>query len=648
MLSACVGTLDSGNPDDMLSVKRDSSSLIFAGVEAVVPISHNKIEVYFYPAKGGSEKYSYKVYYGGEPIPQVTASDVLNTDYRGLLRFTLTGLYPAKEYIIRVDVEDQETREYTKTNNTLSASTFPNKVADFFGITNVSNLPGIDGVDSLKVRWMHAECIDALRCDQATDPIGYEVILLDRTNMGLNPSSFNNRDLTQSDGRYVKSVTFSSSSNLNETVVRGLRGDTEYYVLVRAIHKGTIDDINNIKLRSELNNNYMQIKTFSNELSSIDFDDESFKLTNLGGEIGLTSVNVNWEPAIGVFDHYRVFYAPKTAGLTPADINQCKQVLLETDNQASTVLCSKVHYTSAEKVTTGLLRNKDYDFILVICLTNSCESGSRYVSPMKTVRVAPEEPVFGGITAIVEATSLEEFGQLKLTFEPVDHSISYIDGYIVEYKGNTDVLAGRDYEVFNVNDSSYVDGNLSLLPYDVEKARHLIVEGVNYNTSDAYCFRIFPFIYEDDGTRAKYENQNWKCLVSPQYKAPNQYQFKGLRNVMTQDMQITLRWEVPTTGVFAEYELYFINSSENLPLFGTAPEELDNWSTAPTSKYDRITLQPWQTEITFDGFQPGDTYQFGILTNYNTESGKLRSETNSNVLTCTFQSEMNNMCVGGY
>jgi hypothetical protein len=101
------------------------------GVQSLVPISHDKMEVYFYPATGGTEKYSYKIFYGGNPIPAVTSSDVLNTDYRGILKYTLHGLDPSKEYIIRIDVEDQITSKYTKTSNSLSAKTFSNKVAEF-------------------------------------------------------------------------------------------------------------------------------------------------------------------------------------------------------------------------------------------------------------------------------------------------------------------------------------------------------------------------------------------------------------------------------------------------------------------------------------------------------------------------------------
>ena len=645
---SCVGTIDSSALDTSITTKKESSSLVFNGVEELRSISHNKIEVYFYPAKGGSEKYSYKIYYGGNPLPQVTSSDVLNTDYRGMLRFTLNELDSAKNYIIRVDVEDQVTLEYTKTIQSLSVKTFSNKVVDFFGISNVSNVSGVDGIDSIKVRWTHAECVDALRCDQDLDPTSYEIILLDRTNKGLSPADFENRDLTQSDGRYVKVIQYSSSTNTNETVVRGLVGNTEYYVLVRAIHKGTIDDLSYPQLRSELNRNYLQIKTLNNDLANIDFETDALDLKNLEGEFSLTSVSAKWQEAVGVFDHYRLYYAPSTAGLNSGNLtSNCKQDLDVGDNQSTTILCKKVIYSESEAITTGLMRNQDYDFILVLCLDTACSGDKRIVSDSQTIKVAPEDPVFGGITSIEQASNINDFGTLKLNFEPVDTSVTYIDGYVVEYKENPAIEVDLLYEVLDVNDSSYVDGNISLLPYNPETANSLIVNGISYYESKDYCFKVYPFIFNEDGTRAVFENDNWKCINTPEYLVPSQLEFKGLRNVISQGTQVTLRWELPTNGVYEEFELYYVDYSSSSLVFATALQELDDWTNIGSS-FGRITLAPGQTEITLSGFNNNSSFEFGILSNYNSTQGKLRSENNQNIVRCSFVEGQNIQCAGGY
>jgi len=641
---SCVGTIEEASKDKTLTQKVDKSSVIFQGVETLVSVSHNKIEVYFYPAKGGSGKFTYKIYYGGEPLPRVTSSDVLNTDYRGLLRYTLTGLDPAKDYIIRVDVQDQISGDVTNTDKTLTESTYSNKVSDFYGISEISNLAGVDGIDSIKVRWTHAECYNPLRCDQGFDPERYEVIVLDKTNKGLTPADFNNRDLSVIDGRIVKTINYDNSANT--TVIRGLSGSSDYYVVVRSIHIDSLEDINAPKLRGERNNSYLQIKTLDDKLSSINFDTSSLVLSKLSGDNSRNSLKAEWTSAVGVFDHYRLFYVSDLTNLNSGNIpDNCQSTFMSGDDARTTILCKKVGFSQSSIVTTDLLQETNYQFMLVLCQNVECSAGNRIIADKAELATDLIRPEFGGLTDIKEASKLSDINSFKLQFSPIDTSDTYIDGYVIEYKNNADPSLSADYEVFTEDDPSHTDGNIFYEEFDIDSSSSIKVVGIQYYTTETYCFRIFPYVFDAYNNRVVYENNNWKCASSPEYQEPTEIAFRGLRATITQSDQVTLRWELPTYGIYEEFELYYVNNSSGLDLFGSIPTDLDSNTSL---NYGRFIISPGQTEITLSGFINADSYKFGILTNFNSSQGKLRSEESENIVSCDFTIDQSVDCTGGY
>lgn len=643
LLSSCIGVVEDGIKSSAISTKYNSSTLRFDGVQEVIGISHNKMEVYFFPAEGGSGKYTYKIYYGGEPIPQVVSSDVLNIDYTNKLRFTLTGLQEARNYIVRVDVEDQITHEVTTTTNTLSDSTYDTKVADFYGISHVSNLSGIDGLDSIRVRWTHAECIDAMRCDQDSDPKAYEIILLDQTNMGLNPSSFDEIDFGPEDGRIVKQIPYSTSNNENEALIRGLRSNTMYYVLVRAIHQASIDDINNMRLRGESNHSYLTIMTLNDDLSEVDYDTDSLEIQRLSGTDATTGIKALWKAAIGVFDHYRLYYAPEGAGLSSSLPSECKSVLSPVDDPNLTKLCKEVNYSEVDTIVAGLLPQTNYEFILVVCATGTCNDGERIVGNLKTGTTVASPPTFGGISLIGKATDISEFGSLNLIFNGVDPSVTYIDGYVVGFKSDPSNEVIDYIEITSAPQSGLTD--LYVEPYDPFTADSIRVRGVEYYSNETYCFKVFPFVYNAYGNRDFFENEKWECINNPDYVAPTQVEFPGLKTTRTEGRQVTLRWDAPMSGVYENYELYYVNTADGALSFSAAMDALDS---GDNSTYGRIVLNASEgIEITLTDFGEGESYSFGILTVYNSTQGKLRSEANLNIVTCTFSEGNNIDCNGG-
>lgn len=651
-LVSCVGTVEDVAKDKTITEEVETSDVQFAGVDSLRAISHDKIEVYFNPAEGGSGKYSYKIFYGGNPTPAVTASDVLNTDDNGKLMFTLVDLDSAKNYIIRVDVADQVTGNYTRTTEVLRSTTFSNRVASFLGISQVSNLSGVDGVDSIRVRWIHAECIDSLFCNQDSDPVSYEIILLDRS-QGLTIASVDDRSILPSEGRLVKIVNYDDS--INESVVRGLKSDTEYYVFVRAIHKASIDDINQVNLRGESNRRYIKIKTLSSDQGNIDFDTNSVLVENFSGEDSVNSLKISWDAAQGVFDHYRVYYAHEDASLNAASLtDSCKQSFASGDNLRTTILCKKVLFSEDETQITGLLAQEDYDILLVLCQTTSCESDDRIIAELRSRNVSGGAPVFSGISSVETVSDVNKLDALRINYVPLNVADVYFDGYKIEFKDDSSISENEpDCEILLDNNPGCGVGNIFYESYNYLSASSIIIRGIEYyDSTKTYCFRMFPFIFDADGTKVEYKNDNWQCVTNLVYSTPTNLQFKGLRSTTTQDGQVTLRWDLPSQGLYEKLELYYSKSTSNQPLFGTMPGDLDrdgrnSVSDGVNVNYGRIIIDPQQTSITLTDIPDGHIYSFGILSTYNSVNGSIRSEINTNIVTCTFDDSMQRDCTGG-
>ncbi len=97
-LSGCVGQIEDTKKDTTVSDRKNPGSVVsFQGIDAVVPISNSKVEVYFYQATGGSGKYSYQVYVGDDPTPRSGIEDTLERDYLGRFRMMITGLSQGTE-----------------------------------------------------------------------------------------------------------------------------------------------------------------------------------------------------------------------------------------------------------------------------------------------------------------------------------------------------------------------------------------------------------------------------------------------------------------------------------------------------------------------------------------------------------------------
>ncbi len=186
------------------------------GIHSAVPTANDKIEVYFYPAKGGSQQYSYQIYVGNQPDPVSVSEEVLEKDYRGLFRYTLNGLSIGTQYSIKVDVKDVKSGLVESTKVSKAVYTFNNYVADFSGISSVTNASGVQALDSINVRWAHAAVPGGI-FNNGDKPETYEIIIVDSTK--LTPDAFDDSTIGPSDGRITRTIQYDPL--VTETMIAG-------------------------------------------------------------------------------------------------------------------------------------------------------------------------------------------------------------------------------------------------------------------------------------------------------------------------------------------------------------------------------------------------------------------------------------------
>lgn len=634
---SCVGTVESGITKTTKSKKKADDNLNFKGAQQAVAIADDKIDVFFYPAQGGSKKYRYLIYYGGEPDPIEVTSDTLDPkkDYRGLLKYTISDLQRATNYPIQIDVIDDKTDKVTENNKYVDATTFSNLVADFFGVTQVSNVPGIDGMDSIKVRWTHATVDAGNIFGSDKDPEAYEIIVTEADK--LTPGDMDNNSLNQAQGRYIKILDYEST--ITEAVVRGLPSGTRFYVKVRAIHEGSVEDFNKPYLRSELNSNYLELSTLSSDLAEIDFDTTSLELSLGAGAAASSSIQAVWDEANGLFDHYRLYYAEDGVSLNAVTLTEACNGSGQSVND---IYCKKLEYTKSDTMIANLKTSTKYNLILVVCQSIECESGKRILGDTESISTIPKVPSFSGIKTITQAKNINEVGTLYLNFSLPDFDDGFFDGYIIDFKTSSDSAAEYD----EITEEDY-DGNIGAKEYNYLTDSTIQVEGITYDGS-THCFNIYPFLYLSDGSKDKTlrGTGKWKC-INPEVVGPTLSQFQGITEARTTGNDVTISWNNPTSGVYTEYEIFYRKKSGAF-LFEEAIQ--DTTVDYDNEDYERVVINvdadsPNTTIRNLPELAGGGSYKFGMITHYLSADGVIRSEENpSAVFICELEDDEDVIC----
>ena len=625
---SCVGTVEQADLSKTVTEKTEETAVKFQGVQSVKAISHNRIEVFFYPAVSGSGKYIYKIYYGDDLVASVP-SDILVPDYRGYLMYTLSGLERGRDYFIRVTATDQENAVEVDTSLVKSARTFNNIVADFTGLSAVSNLQGVDGKDSIRIRWSHATVL-AGSAGNELNPRNYELILMD-ANKG-SPADLDNQLLTESNGRYLRVIDYNPA--VYESVVRGLPSGTKFYVRVRAIHKTSVDDITQPTLRSEQNSKYLVISTFGDGAADIVFDFDKVVVTSPPGAAALNALEVSWTAAVGLFDHYRLFFA-EDSPLISIDLNSIPD-FCSPAAPVGGIWCRKIAYTDTFTTIGNLLPLKKYNIVLAICLTPGCEKSDPItgvpnilLANLKSGTTSPNMASFKGLKQVTSARRIDEIGKAVLKFEAPDFSNGYFDGLTIAYKQS--INDPSDVPVI-LTDATYT-GSMVVPYFDYRYANEIVIPGIDYSDPQTHCFSVYPFNYKDDGSREEYPNDIWQCMI-PEIKAPTADDFSGLDSaVIGGTNYIQMFWSAPLQGIYDSYEVIARKTTGNFN-FGAAFTELGAGNNS--TNYRRLNVgDPTATGAVLS-MLPDGTYKIGVVTRYtNPVSGtSVVSEFNSSIFSC--------------
>jgi hypothetical protein len=618
LFSSCVGTVqDAASP--LTSIGANPKGLInFTGVYQANPISQDKIEILFYPAVGGSTKFYYTFYVGDKPLPYTVPSETLEADYRGLLKYTVVGLEPAKTYIVKGEAIDQISLDKDSNEVNVTVTTFANLVADFRGISSVNNTPGIDGIDSLNVRWTHASIDYAnITGSAATDPKSYEIVAVDT--LRLTPSDMDNTAKGPADGRHVKIIDYDPL--INEGVIRGLKSNTKYYVRVRTLHKGSVEDLNVPKLRGEKNTNYLSISTLNSDLANIK-NLESLLTSVNPGIAQSSSLVLSWLPITGVYDHLRLLY---TVSPNPLSVEIGAECGVKTDPvppepSEDLINCRKIFGTTLTTIVGNLSRSKTFSFQLVACQDAECSISK--VGPVKTGNTNPTFAGFTGIQSVRIATGVDEISKLFLNIPLPDFSQGDFDGYIVGFKSNN----GDDFT--ELSEIGHI--TMSIDSYNFRTDTTITISGVDYKTGGLYCFSVYPFVYNTDGTKNAQPNGVWKCNT-PEIKTPTKDQFPGITEASATGHDIGLTWEPPAGGVYESFEIY-IRKTPGAFSFSQAKSQIA--SGVPVD-YEQVILPWFMSSYKFTNLIAPVTYKIGMVTRYiYGASDTYHSEDNEKTFVC--------------
>ena len=609
-LYGCVGTVqDAAEP--FTSIAANPKGVInFGGIHQAVPISQDKIELFFYPAIGGTSKYYYTFYVGDKPLPYTVPSETLTADYRGLLKYTVTGLEPAKTYVIKGEAIDQSTLDKDSNTITKTITTFPNLVSDFIGISAVYNTAGIEGIDSINVRWTHARIdYSNITGTASTDPKSYEIVAVDSDR--LTPADMDKPQFLAENGRYVKILDYFPTQN--EAIIRGLKSNTKYYVRVRAIHKNSVDDFNVPRLRGEKNTNYLTIKTLDNNLANI----KKLETLTTAKNPGISQSNsliLSWEPVVGVYDHLRLLY---TAAPNPLYVEIGVTCGVKPENQVS---CRKIFGSTISTIIGNLSTAQPFNFQLVACQDAECSVSKS--GPVITGNTNPTFAGFTGVQSVDIATVMEEVGKLFLRIPLPDFSKGDFDGYVIGFKNNN---ADDFVEISEVGHAS-----MKIESYNHRTDTTIAISGIDYKVGGLYCFSVYPFVYNPDSTKTSQPNAVWKCNT-PEVIAPDVRQFPGFSEASTFGYDLNIFWSAPAGGIYENFEVFM----RTTPGVFSFPEAKAQVASGVPVDYIQVILPWYITKYTFSNLTAPKVYKVGIITRYIFgATDTVRSEDNEQTYVC--------------
>jgi hypothetical protein len=636
-LAGCVGTVQDAATPSSLQIPTGQTTFEYAGLIAARPISHNKIELEFFPAPGGSE-ISYKLYINSASVPVGIDPQSLFTSASGKLLYTVQNLNTNQEYKFKLVAQNIKGNSISKNEAELYARTFDNRVSNFNGVSKVSLVEGQTS-SAIRVDWIAAP-MDGIFTAGPYDTAHYEVSYISEIGGSGN---INNPTYKGTDKDFVL-VPFPTRAqpldNPSSVVIENLAPNTRYFVQVRSINSlfqnyKDIPGLPVIPVSREVNSKVMSIKT-EGAGSLFDFRQDNVILANALALDAFDKINVYWQAGSGSFTGYRIFIR-KYDGTGDANVDDR---LNEASLLSMTTSLSYINVPTADtsRRISGLENGSWYQVKVVLCKTVSCpvaaaDSNAGIISEMRAIKVQPTLAAFGGINSIEPPGQFSERDVVRLRFDPPLVTIGYankLEFYCVNPDDKTQMVRFEGNDPITASPVARCNGlYLNGTPPSIETYNSQKVNGLITTGAVQYCFAASPAIITSD-TQIRLPEMVIRCsypIVSP----PTVSQFPGVKNACSiSGSTSTVTWNLPTGGIYSNFRVYWKEKS-------SATKFSFSQAIAATAGYSTSgSLPASDLSYTVQNLIPGKTYQVGVLAMVDLQptSPNLYSEYNLNVVDC--------------
>ena len=613
----------------------------------------------------------------------------MSRNYDGLLSYTYTGLQPSTNYSFSVEFKDLiQNNTSRSTNGTVNAETFSNQMCDFDGIIDARSANGLAALNTINVYWFPAKDSGFVVSSEDYDPVRYEIVGISEDDGGLERIEDINAN------RIIVAVDSSKSFH----AVTGLQSGTKYFFQVRCKHKGWQNkgyiDFNETLIgtyRRETNTKYIEISTKASG-NTPEFERPFEVINPLLPTDAESQLGVQWQPAVGGFSEYRIFYKKVSApsaidesiGLydedsmmeTPESINDIWMDGIVTSSEGDgnpcvpkTSECGSIKVVAEEVSGTieGLEKFAFYQVLVVACTDSLCDSENRingkatqrFGTDYALARVIPNIIPFNGITSIDDPNPSIDSTMITLNFNSPLRDAGYATELVVRcLQGADDSSPVVFPEVSSdaVGDRNPITGtgktecdNLSLRTVIPAHAgmlgfTQIKIDGVQVNSNRNYCFTVHPKIDEVANSLRYFVDEEDNAIIqclTPRVVGHNLQEFAGRRTDICNfddsdpsNLKLGVKWFEPSGGYWTNFRVFwkeFDPENEDSDLAGNLnfQKAIDG-----NTNYNSGDVSGNDKEYIIEGVEPGKKYHIGVLPFFELDSETYFGEFNTATSEC--------------
>lgn len=566
-ITGCVGTIQENAEETTNSKDFRDFGITFNGVERAVAIAHNKVDLAFSPATGGSGIFTYVVYRDGNfATPAASVPGIAtNLDAEGRFHVQVGGLSTGTSYTFTVRAYDVVNAVEDTNTIILPVTTLGYEVPIFGGIVALENLGGLDAETKLRVRWNVATPSSA-----GSDPFGANPNAVGGYNIYMG-TAYDTMTL-------VGSVTNPAATSW---IATGLTPGQNYFAMVRARNSASTPE-------EDLNIQYLQRRTLLNQ--PIQFNGIQ-SLTIPPTTLGYSQLQLGWTAGSGSFDRYRIFTSTApVASFNPA-----------TDTPATGDITNLA--TTSFTLAVGVSPHTTYYVAVVACKDSACSEYAGH-NVVRNVRTTPPVAPFSGIASITQPSDASGLSTLILNWAAPDITAGVYNTIRVFRTSLTGVYNPLTDELPIYNQAAP-----STPGYDVgaTSATGTTIRGLTTDTQYCFVAKAFatsPFDASNPNGRT-HTNEVRQC-ATPQYTAPG---FGGINSLCSavSSSSFTITWNTPSPlGIF---DLFYVWLK---PVDGN-PFSFDD-AIAGDPAYELRVAAKNKTDLIVSGLSPNTTYQIGMRT----------------------------------